>query len=314
MLTEGNVINRILGLSVTAVVITIVLMSGMHARQVDKQKAAPGTLVDIGSHKLHLHCIGTGKPTVLFEAGGGDFSTRWTPVQEVVSRRFRACAYDRAGSGWSEAGPQPRTMKQEVYELHTLLNKAEIPGPYVLVGHSYGGLLVRLYAEQYGKDVLGIVLVDPTHESTRLFAQRRGEPQGKWVRIREGAKGLTVPDVQKTKTITPSEGQNYWAEELQQMYESRKGNPESLGDRPLIVLAAGRPSRRPPETPDDLWNELQRERSDHTGDLARLSRNSKLVRDPSSGHHIHVENPELVVRAIEEVIETAVRQTRLSGK
>lgn len=132
MLTEGDVMNRILGLSVAAVVITIVLMFGMHARQVDKHKAAPGTLVDIGSHKLHLRCIGTGKPTVLFEAGGGDFSTRWTPVQEVVSRWFRACAYDRAGSGWSEAGPQPRTMKQGVYELHTLLNKAEIPGPYVL--------------------------------------------------------------------------------------------------------------------------------------------------------------------------------------
>jgi pimeloyl-ACP methyl ester carboxylesterase len=315
MLTEGNVINRILGLSVTAVVITIVLMSGMHARQVDKQKAAPpGTLIDIGSHKLHLHCIGMGNPTVLFEAGAGDFSTRWSLVQEVVSKRVRACAYDRARSGWSEAGPQPRTMKQEVDELHTLLNRAEISGPYVLVGHSYGGLLVRLYTERYSKDVIGIVLVDPTHESTRLLVQRRGEPQGKWVRIREGANGLSVPDVQKTKTITPPEWQNYWAEELQQMHESRKSNPEPLGDRPLIVLAANKPSTRPAETPEDLWNDLQRERSDHKADLARLSRNSKLVRDPSSGHHIHVENPELVVRAIEEVIETAVRQTRLSGK
>jgi pimeloyl-ACP methyl ester carboxylesterase len=173
---------------------------------------------------------------------------------------------------------------------------------------------VRLYTERYSKDVIGIVLVDPTHESTRLLVQRRGEPQGKWVRIREGANGLSVPDVQKTKTITPPEWQNYWAEELQQMHESRKSNPEPLGDRPLIVLAADKPSTRPAETPEDLWNDLQRERSDHKADLARLSRNSKLVRDPSSGHHIHVENPELVVRAIEEVIETAVRQTRLSGK
>jgi pimeloyl-ACP methyl ester carboxylesterase len=173
---------------------------------------------------------------------------------------------------------------------------------------------VRLYTERYSKDVIGIVLVDPTHESTRLLVQRRGEPQGKWVRIREGANGLSVPDVQKTKTITPPEWQNYWAEELQQMHESRKSNPEPLGDRPLIVLAADKPSTRPAETPEDLWNDLQREKSDQKTDLARLSRNSKLVRDPSSGHHIHVENPELVVRAIEEVIETAVRQTRLSGK
>lgn len=306
--------NRILRLCVPGIVITIALMSDMPARQVDKQTTAPpGTLVDIGSHKLHLHCMGTGNPTVLFEAGAGDFSTRWSLVQEAVSKRFRACAYDRAGSGWSEAGSQPRTMKQEVYELHTLLNKAEISGPYVLVGHSYGGLLVRLYADQYGKDVIGLVLVDPTHESTRLVVQRRGEPQGKWVRIREGAKGLPVPDVQKTKTVTPPEWQNYWAEELQQMYESRKSNPGPLGDRPLIVLAADKPSTRPSETPEELWNDLQREKSDQKADLARLSRNSKLVRDPSSGHHIHVENPQLVVRAIEEVIEAAVRHTKLSG-
>jgi len=172
---------------------------------------------------------------------------------------------------------------------------------------------VRLYAEQYGKDVIGIVLVDPTHESTRLVVQRRGEPQGTWVRIREGAKGLTVPEVQTTKTSTPPEWQNYWAEELQQMHESRKTKPEPLDDRPLIVLAADKPSTRPLQTPEDLWNELQREKSDQKADLARLSRNGKLVRDPSSGHHIHVDNPRLLVRAIDEVIEAAVRHTKLSG-
>src|SRR5262249_17564641 len=152
------------------------------------------------------------------------------------------------------------------------------------------------------------------HESTRLYVQKRGEPHGKWVRIREGAKDRPIPAVQPTMITAPSPpSENYWAEELQQMYESRKKDPEPLGDRPLIVLAAGKSSTQPGgDTPPDLWNELQREKNDQKSDLARLSRNSKLVRDPTSGHHIHVENPELVARSIEEVIQATSQGTRLS--
>jgi pimeloyl-ACP methyl ester carboxylesterase len=247
------------------------------------------------------------------EAGGGDYSTRWSQVQGIVSKRFRTCAYDRAGSGWSEPGPVPRTMRQEVFELHSLLKAAEVAPPYILVGHSIGGLLVRLYTAEYPKDVLGLVLVDATHENTWLYARRRGESEGKWVRPREGAKDRAIPPVQATMTTSTSPTWNeYWPEELQQMYESRKKTPEPIGDRPLIVLAAGRPPTRPPDTPTDLWNEIQREIYDQRGDLARLSRNSKLVRDSSSGHHIHVDNPELVARSIEEVIWAASQGTKLS--
>jgi pimeloyl-ACP methyl ester carboxylesterase len=204
-------------------------------------------------------------------------------------------------------------MRQEVFELHTLLKAAEVAPPYILVGHSYGGLLARLYAAEYPKDVIGLVLVDPTHESTRLHVQKRGEAQGRWVRIREGAKDRAIPAVQATMTTSPSPpSDNYWAEELQQMYESRRKTPLPLGDRPLIVLAAGRLLTRAPDTPIDFWNELQQEKYDQKADLARLSRNSRLVRDPSSGHHIHVDNPELVARSIEEVIQAASQGTRLS--
>jgi pimeloyl-ACP methyl ester carboxylesterase len=303
-------LTRYLSLALAALAITVV-----HTRQIDKQKTPPpGTLVDIGGWKLHLHCLGEGAPSVVLEAGAGDFSTRWSQVQDSLPKRFRVCAYDRAGSGWSEVGPTPRTMKQEVFELHSLLAKAGIRGPYVLVGHSYGGFLARLYVDQYGKDVIGIVLVDPTHENTRLSVQRRGEPGGTWVRIREGAKGRPIPEIQTTIASPPQRAsENYWAEEFQQVYESRKTNPVPLGDRPLIVLAAGKPSSRPPDTPEELWNDLQKEKSDEKADLARLSRNAKLVRDPTSGHHIHVENPPLVVRAIEEVIDAAQRRTRLSA-
>jgi pimeloyl-ACP methyl ester carboxylesterase len=190
-------------------------------------------------------------------------------------------------------------MRQEVFELHSLLKAAEVAPPYILVGHSIGGLLVRLYTAEYPKDVLGLVLVDATHENTWLYARRRGESEGKWVRPREGAKDRAIPPVQATMTTSTSPTWNeYWPEELQQMYESRKKTPEPLGDPPLIVLAAGRPPTRLPDTSTDLWNEIQREIYDQRGDLARLSRNSKLVRDPSSGHHLHIDNPELVAWSI----------------
>lgn len=110
-----------------AFLIALVVAVTVHASQSDRPKGPPpGTLVDVGGYRLHLHCIGTGAPTVVFEAGSGDDSTRWTAVQGAVSKRVRACAYDRAGSGWSEEAPAPRTMKHEVAELHSLLAVAKV--------------------------------------------------------------------------------------------------------------------------------------------------------------------------------------------
>jgi pimeloyl-ACP methyl ester carboxylesterase len=123
----------------------------------------------------------------------GDSSAIWSLIQPELSRTMRVCSHDRAGTAWSDLGPIPRSMKQEVAELRALLEKAKESGPFVLVGHSYGGLLMRLYAATHPSDVAGIVLVDSTHESTVLSIQRRGEPQARWVRIREQSKGRSVP-------------------------------------------------------------------------------------------------------------------------
>lgn len=122
----------------------------------------PGRLVDVGGYKLHLHCLGTGSPTVIAENGLGGSSPDWSLVQPAVSQTTRICSYDRAGAGWSEVGPGPRTSRQISAELHTLLTNARIAGPYVLVGHSAGGLHVQVYASQYPAEVAGLVLVDPT--------------------------------------------------------------------------------------------------------------------------------------------------------
>src|SRR5215216_2635120 len=140
----------------------------------------PGEMVDVGGYSLHINCVGQGSPTVLLDAGSGLFSAQWVRVQREVSGTTRVCAYDRAGMGWSEMGPDPREARQITGELHTLLSKAGIEGPYVLVGHSFGGLYVRTYDARYPDEVAGVVLVDsssPKQVSHQPVTRDSNEPQ-----------------------------------------------------------------------------------------------------------------------------------------
>jgi pimeloyl-ACP methyl ester carboxylesterase len=123
----------------------------------------PGQLVDVGGYRLHITCEGTGSPTVILLHGNGGTSLDWYGVQPAIATTTRVCAYDRAGMGWSDAGSGPQDAQQVVRELHTLLTNAGIAGPYVLVGHSFGGLYTRVYADQYPDEVAGMVLVDAAH-------------------------------------------------------------------------------------------------------------------------------------------------------
>ncbi|MGB7727248.1 MAG: alpha/beta hydrolase [Candidatus Acidiferrum sp.] len=126
-----------------------------------KRFPPPGRLVDLGSHRLHLFESGDGGPTILLEAGLMSTVLSWSDLQRELSGSFRVVSYDRAGLGWSDLGPMPRTADRIVNELHTLLQRAAIRPPYVLVGHSFGGLTVPLFAAQYPEEVAGAVLVDP---------------------------------------------------------------------------------------------------------------------------------------------------------
>jgi pimeloyl-ACP methyl ester carboxylesterase len=121
----------------------------------------PGQLVDVGGYKLHINCVGEGSPTVILDHVGAASSAQWGLVQPEIAKTTRVCAYDRAGFGWSEPGPAPRDAQQNMQELHTLLTNAHIAPPYVLVGHSYGGNVARLYVAHYRDQVAGMVLVDP---------------------------------------------------------------------------------------------------------------------------------------------------------
>lgn len=260
----------------------LALTLGSSAQQNRPAGPPPGRLIDIGGRSLHIHCAGpdTGGATVILEAGAGDYSNRWTAVQDRLAPRVRSCAYDRAGFGWS-AGTQ-QLMAQDNADLHALLTAASVPGPYVLVGHSMGALLVRRYANHYPDGIIGMVLAGPTHENTRLFYPADNQ----WKRVREQQVPIGA--------------------EFQELYAARQTNPIPLGDRPLVVVVGTRPDPNA-STPDDI----AREKAAELEDQPRISRNSKLIRDPSSGHHVHVDNPTLVAGAIEEVVTAAMKGTRI---
>ena len=123
----------------------------------------PGELIDVGTHRLHLNCTGHGSPAVILEAGNLAMSADWIKIQQRVAETTRICSYDRAGTGWSDTGPDPRNADRISAELRTLLTHAGVAPPYVLVGHSYGGLYALRYAGQYPDQVAGLVLLDSSH-------------------------------------------------------------------------------------------------------------------------------------------------------
>lgn len=125
--------------------------------------APPGRLVDVGGFRLHLHCTGEGSPTIVLDAALGASSVSWSLVQPELARLTRVCSYDRAGFGWSDPGPMPRTAGRIANELRTLLGGGGAPPPYLLVGHSFGGLVMLIFAQRFKSDVAGLVLVDPAH-------------------------------------------------------------------------------------------------------------------------------------------------------
>jgi pimeloyl-ACP methyl ester carboxylesterase len=246
----------------------------------------PGEMVDVGGHSLHINCVGQGSPTVVLDAGSGGMSAQWVRVQREVSGTTRVCAYDRARMGWSEMGPEPRDAKQISSELHTLLKGANIEGPYVLVGHSFGGLYVRTYAARYPDEVAGVVLVDsssPKQVSHQPVTRDSNEPQkqsfavvprlarlGVSLAARLGVVRLfsklapaspDLPPQQRAQidALTPSTRQvsTYTLELLAPTQTLRLG---SLGSKPLAVVTA-------PKQAEPGWLKLQ-------DDLATLSSNS----------------------------------------
>ena len=299
----------------------------------------PGRLVDIGGQRLHVNCAGSGSPTVILESGTGDFSLIWALVQPEIAEFTRVCSYDRGGYAWSEPGRRPRTFAQLALELHTALKVLHVAPPYLLVGQSYGGLVVRGFAREYRSEVTGMVLVDAVHEDQQVVYG--GQPH----RIRESATGrpFPAPRIELDTTLIaqagerasgpsdqpldppldrlPAAAQHIWQwaqaqplaamsqqaetdwspEELARMHDERVGHRATLGDLPLRVL--GRTTGGYPNGMQVSADDLERERRDLQLDLSRLSTRAQLIYAPHSGHNIHLEDPDLVVHSIRDVID-----------
>jgi pimeloyl-ACP methyl ester carboxylesterase len=165
----------VLALALLALALAGAAYQGIATAADERHYPAPGRLVDVGGYRLHIYCTGQGGPTVILDALFPGTVSNWAWVQPDIARTTRVCAYDRAGLGWSDRGPTPRDARQHARELHTLLTNAQIPGPYVLVGHSLGGLSVRTFADGYPDRVAGMALIEASNPGAW---KRLGKPEG----------------------------------------------------------------------------------------------------------------------------------------
>ena len=268
----------------------------------------PGQLVDVGGYRLHINCTGTASPTVVIVAGLGDWSTTWEGyVQPEVAKTTRVCTYDRAGMGWSEAAPLPSDAAQFAKELHTLLQNTNVPGPYVMVGHSLGGFVVRIFAHDYASEVSGVVLIDsmnPKQVTPSLSNAQAQQYSFQAVLARFGIGRLlvklgifpSVPEAAYYPLYIRPQSLRASANESQGLPASaaEAAAVKTFGDLPLIVLTA-----KLNDIPG--WPEWQTE-------LLELSSNSQHLFAENSGHTIQVDEPEAAVAAILQMVQQ-VRET-----
>jgi pimeloyl-ACP methyl ester carboxylesterase len=267
-------------------------------------------LVDVGGGvALHLHCVGQGAPTVVFDAGAGGDGAGWSRVQPAVSRTTRACVYDRAGVTYSTPLAKPHTSREIVAQLHTLLARAGVPGPYVFVAHSFGGLNVRLYASEHPALVAGMVLVDASSDVSVLdLVAKRMKLQLPPLPKRPSI--LPPPEID-ADAATESMAQ-VRATKLRQTRASEGSTVPPL-DVPLFVLSRGKFGPPPPGISEEQGPDIMRILNELQAELAHLSSNSAWVIASDSGHDIPDEAPHLVTASVRAVIDAVRARGRIDA-
>jgi pimeloyl-ACP methyl ester carboxylesterase len=265
-------------------------------------------MVSIGTHRLQLHTAGTGTPVVVLDAGITDRMDKLRPLQDTLARVTRVISYNRAGYGQSEAGPLPRDAGREADELRAMLEAASVPGPYVLVGHSLGALVVELFAARHPEAVAGVVLLDPPPRGFLLGADYRDlaavaeQMTAQWQGIGDSAAASTRPEDQAKADFfhaIASEHSALFGESARLV-----GAITTFGDIPLVVVAAGKanPAMGPEaEAFQRFWIEQSRS-------LSSLSTRGRFILAEGSSHYLYVDAPKVVEKAVLSVVEQARRR------
>ncbi|HXF79389.1 MAG TPA: alpha/beta hydrolase [Usitatibacter sp.] len=319
-----------------------------HAATGDSLYARPGASFDAGSTHLNFYCLGSGSPAVVFDAGYGDWSPAWAIVHPQVAKWTRACAYDRAGSGFSGPGVRPRTSARIADELLAALRQGGIRGPYILVGSAYGGLNVRTFAQRHPEETAGLVLVDADATEMEPPALRESDYRdqreivaalttcrdklaaGKPLELpRPGKAALrcdrdyffrglpeaawSEPLNEKVAELTRTKLDMYEAM-ISEMAQVRGGeawlakHEKPLGSRPIRVLTSGQHGGGPRDAASPEGQEYQRQVAAAQARWLALSSDSKQVFARKSSEYIQLDEPSTVLDAIREVFDAARRR------
>ena len=293
-----------------------------------KRYPPPGRWIKVNNHKLHLYCTGTGATTVILEAQATSSSFDWGYVQPALAQFTRVCSYDRAGFGWSELGPEPRTAQQAADELATLLKGAGEQGPYIMVGASYGGHIVRIFAHDHSDAVSGVILVDARLE--KLFSIPEIQQQAK-VSLGFSRVIAVLGDLGLSRIFIAAMPDKMIPPYAVSLYNSYPGSYEivfqsklwhaayaearameqsdaqvaaigSMGDMPLIVIRHGKPmfGSLSPEAAQEMelkWQAFQEE-------MAKQSTAGEVIVAEASGHGIQAEQPAIIVEAVQQLLKS----------